>query len=136
MVVYALWVINKTGGLIFDREFASGLPELSTNAFLKFASAFHTQHAIAAQLSPVPDCKGIEVIEAECFKLFCYETPTAIKFIVITDSTVQVVDSLLRDIYQLYSDYVLKNPFYEVEQPIRVEHWETKLAQLVGEWNV
>ena len=40
--------------------------------------------------------------------------------------------------YSLYSDYVLKNPFYEVDQfgigqPIRVERFEQKVDQLVQE---
>lgn len=35
-------------------------------------------------------------------------------------------------IYELYSDYVLKNPFYEVEMPIRVELFDHYLLQLVG----
>ena len=38
----------------------------------------------------------------------------------------------IRSIYELYSDYVLKNPFYEVEMPIRVELFDQYLLQLVG----
>lgn len=41
------------------------------------------------------------------------------------------MDTLLRNVYELYSDYVLKNPFYEVEMPIRCELWEQNLALAV-----
>lgn len=36
----------------------------------------HSLHAIAAQLSPLPGCSGIELLEAETFDLHCFETPT------------------------------------------------------------
>ena len=39
-------------------------------------------------------------------------------------SQLQVV---LRKVYELYGDYVLKNPFYELEQPIQCEKFETML---------
>ena len=45
------------------------------------------------------------------------------------------VDRLLHEVYELYADYVLKNPFYEVEQPIRVESWELKLRMMMDAWN-
>eukprot|EP00997_Jenningsia_sp_PLL12_P011377 NODE_8966_length_388_cov_26.581121_g8075_i0.p1 GENE.NODE_8966_length_388_cov_26.581121_g8075_i0~~NODE_8966_length_388_cov_26.581121_g8075_i0.p1 ORF type:complete len:88 (-),score=27.85 NODE_8966_length_388_cov_26.581121_g8075_i0:123-359(-) len=69
------------------------------------------------------------------FRLFCLETPTAIKFVIVTDAFTSnsdgKVESLLQSIYELYTDYVLKNPFYRVEQPIRIEAWETRLRALV-----
>lgn len=42
-----------------------------------------------------------------------------IKFIIIADTKQQKVEELLRKIYELYSDYVLKNPFYSLDMPIR-----------------
>ena len=43
------------------------------------------------------------------------------KFFVVVEPGAQGMDSLLKNIYDLYVDYVLKNPFYEVEMPIRCE---------------
>lgn len=34
-------------------------------------------------------------------------------------------------VYPLYADYVLKNPFYEVEMPIRCELFDANLATAV-----
>ena len=36
-------------------------------------------------------------------------------------------------IYELYADYVMKNPFYQMEMPVRCEGWERRL---VGEMRV
>ena len=38
---------------------------------------------------------------------------------------------LLYSIYESYSDYVLKNPFYEIDQPIRCELFDEQLTSLV-----
>lgn len=44
-----------------------------------------------------------------------------IKFIVLADPRQSGIDALLRKIYEIYSDYALKNPFYSLEMPIRYE---------------
>lgn len=41
------------------------------------------------------------------------------------------MDALLKLIYELYTDYVLKNPFYEMEMPIRCELFDLNLFQAV-----
>lgn len=40
---------------------------------------------------------------------------------------------LLCRIYDLYCDYVLKNPFYEVEMPIRCELFDTNLFAVIND---
>ena len=35
-------------------------------------------------------------------------------------------------VYDLYCDYVLKNPFYEVEMPIRCELFDQNLFRLIN----
>lgn len=42
-----------------------------------------------------------------------------IKFIILADPRQSGIDTLLRKIYEIYSDFALKNPFYSLEMPIR-----------------
>ena len=72
---------------------------------------------------------GIEEIRASGMILQCLQTMTGIKFVI----TVAVADQLnindtllsatlrdvLKEIYVLYTECVLKDPFYELEMPIR-----------------
>ena len=44
---------------------------------------------------------------------------TGVKFIVVADHKHAKVEELLKRIYELYSDYVLRNPFYSLDMPIR-----------------
>ncbi|EEH39243.2 hypothetical protein PAAG_01705 [Paracoccidioides lutzii Pb01] len=194
MVVYTLIIINKAGGLIYHREFQSGLLKLSTNDYLVLAGTFHGIHAITRSLTPrlptnsttltstpttttpsntlaaftsstimtsqishtsttttaatggtggtssstttptatpnttIPNptlpTTGIEVLETEKFRLTCFQTVTGTKFLLFTDPLMASVDMIMRKIYELYADYVMKNPFYQLEMPVRCEAFD------------
>lgn len=51
-------------------------PKMTTNEKIFLASMFYPLFAIASQLSPVPKSSGIEVLEADTFKLHCFQTLT------------------------------------------------------------
>lgn len=53
-----------------------GLAQLNSNDYLILASTFHSIHAIASRISPVPGSSGVETVEAETFKMTCLQTPT------------------------------------------------------------
>jgi len=40
-VVFALFVVSKSGGLIYNREFHTGMAKLSSNDYLMLAGSFH-----------------------------------------------------------------------------------------------
>jgi len=129
-MIRSLYVVNKSGGLIYHREFR-GPGRLDTNDTLRVASIWHSLHAISSQLSPVPGCQGIELLEADTFDLHCYQTPTGTKFFSVVSPGAQGVPSFLKTVYELYADYALKNPFYEVEMPIRCNLFDEHLASAV-----
>lgn len=78
---------------------------------------------------------GLEVLETENFRLQCFNTMTGTKFLLFTDSTQTNVDVTIRRIYDLYSDYVMKNPFYSLEMPIRCDIFDRKLLSYIREIN-
>jgi len=103
-------------------------------------------HALTTRLNPVPlpppslsdrppAPSGIEVLETENFRLQCFETLTGTKFLLFTEPLQPNVDGIIRKIYELYADYVTKNPFYAVDNPIRCEAWERKLVGYVRPLN-
>lgn len=108
-----------------------GRPKLTTNERIVLASTFHSFYAIASQLSPEPKSSGIEVLEADSFKLYCYQTVTGIKFIVLADTKQSGVEALLRKLFEVYADYALKNPFYSLEMPIRCELFDINLQATI-----
>lgn len=104
-----------------------GRARLSSNEKLMLASMFHSLFAIGSQLSPEVGSSGIEMLETDVFKLHCFQTLTGIKFIVLADPRQSGIDALLRKIYEVYSDFALKNPFYSLEMPIRCELFDQNL---------
>ncbi|KAL3961953.1 hypothetical protein ACCO45_003476 [Purpureocillium lilacinum] len=156
MTVFALIIINKAGGLIYNKTFHdAGLQKISTNDYLVLAGTFHGVHAITARLNPVKQAplppthppganmlpsrpepsSGLEVLETENFRMQCFTTLTGTKFLLFTDTTQTNVDVTLRRIYDLYSDYVMKNPFYSLEMPVRCDFFDRKLLSYIREIN-
>ena len=88
-------------------------------------------YSLAWQLAPVEHSSGIEVIETDLYKLYCFHTITGMKFIAITDSRQQNVETFLRKTYEIYADYGLKNPFYLMDQPIRSDLFDSNLQYLI-----
>jgi hypothetical protein len=105
-------------------------------------------HAITKQLCPVPRepntapaasapspfinrPTGIEVLESSHFRIQCFQTQTGTKFLLFTEPQQPNVDTMMKKIYELYADYVMKNPFYTVEMPIRCDKFDRGLDGFV-----
>ncbi|CAG7556922.1 unnamed protein product [Fusarium equiseti] len=123
--IFALIIINKAGGLVYNKNFHEGLQQISTNDYLVLAGTFH---------GPEPS-SGLEVLETENFRMQCFNTLTGVKFLLFTDTTQANVDVTIRKIYDLYSDYVMKNPFYSLEMPVRCDIFDRKLLSYIREIN-
>lgn len=108
-----------------------GRPKMTTNEKIFLASMFYPLFAIASQLSPEPKSSGIEVLEADTFRLNCFQTLTGVKIMIVSDPQQTGVEILLKKIYELYADYALKNPFYSLEMPIRCELFDTNLKSIL-----
>jgi len=132
-----MFIVNKSGGLIYHKSLSkkkkSKEPQISTNDWLRIGSTFHSLHAIATEASPVrsnnnggdsssaPEDDGIKVIESTALTLYCLQTRTGVKFVITVDPGTLYTDQVLRELYVLYAECTLKDPFYELEMPIRCE---------------
>ncbi|KAJ2763444.1 hypothetical protein IWQ57_005559 [Coemansia nantahalensis] len=135
-MIHALFVINRSGGLIYSKDFSGQTAQLSSNEALIFAGTFHGIHALASRVSPAlkggaARDMGIQSIDTKGFRLHCYQTPTGLKFLAVTDLLRTSLADVLARVYRLYCDYALKNPFYSLEMPIRSDLFDAKLRQLV-----
>ncbi|TYI74240.1 hypothetical protein E1A91_D07G186000v1 [Gossypium mustelinum] len=104
---------------------------MDTNDSLRVASLWHSMHAISQQLSLTTGCSKIELLEGNTFDLHCFQSLTGTKFFVVCKLGTQHMEALLKVVYELYTDYVLKNPFYEMKMPIRCEVFDINLTQTV-----
>ncbi|UKZ81057.1 hypothetical protein TrVFT333_008825 [Trichoderma virens FT-333] len=139
--VFSLIIINKAGGLIYNKTFhEGGLNKISTNDYLVLAGTFHGQSQPPTpgtnELPGRPEpSSGLEVLETENFRMQCFNTLTGTKFLLFTETTQTNVDVTIKRIYDLYADYVMKNPFYSLEMPIRCDIFDRKLLSYIREIN-
>ncbi|KAK7687092.1 hypothetical protein QCA50_009593 [Cerrena zonata] len=132
MAIFGLWVINKAGGLVYERSFGDGLPRLTSNEYLVLAGTLHGIHAITSRLSPTGSSSGAQVIEGETFKMTILLTATGTKFVLLTSLAESTADAVLQKVYEAYGDAVMKNPFHTPEMPIRSEGFDRRITSLFG----
>jgi len=133
MAIFGLWVINKAGGLVYQRNFAEGLAQLTSNEYLVLAGTLHGIHAITSRLSPMGSSSGAQVIEGESFKMTILLTATGTKFVLLTSLAEPSAETVLQKVYEAYSDAVMKNPFHTPEMPIRSEGFDLRIATVIGD---
>ncbi|KAA8909012.1 Sybindin-like protein [Sphaerosporella brunnea] len=131
MVILSILILNKAGGLIYQRHFNEGLNKLSSNDYLVLAGTFHGVHAITSRISPVPGSGGLEVLESDQFRVQCFQTLTGTKLLIFAEPHQPNIDVICRRVYELYADYVMKNPFYQIEMPIRCEQFDRQLVAYI-----
>ena len=102
-----LFVISRSGGLIYHKNLSIAAPNLNINDCLRLGSTFHGLHAITTQVAPILSL-GIEKLETDLFKLQCFQSLTGTKFVVTASTGTPDLDSFLQTVYELFADYVLK----------------------------
>lgn len=134
--IVAIYIISSNGSLLFD--YHSQPSNLNADKNIVLASLFYACYANSEQIgltltnvdvsSLTPRSNGIKTLEADKFRLDCFETLTKVKFVVISDlsirtaTTVTNKQELLKKVYELYADYVMKNPFYTLNMPINSDN--------------
>lgn len=93
---------------------------------------------------------GLRHMSTDQFTMFLYQTMTGLKFVAIKNNqvvgspsanttdvlgSIHLADNLLRKIYCLYSDYVMKDPFYSLEMPIKSSTFDSKVQSLIKNMN-
>uniref|UniRef100_A0A7R9WU80 Trafficking protein particle complex subunit n=1 Tax=Craspedostauros australis TaxID=1486917 RepID=A0A7R9WU80_9STRA len=140
-----LFIVNKSGGLIHHRGLSPKAPKIGTNEWLRIGSTFHSLHAIAAEASPLrlPNGKntsgaddGIEEIRGSGMVLRSLQTRTGLKFVVTAETGDHDLDFLLRQIYVIYTECALKDPFYELDMPVRCELFIKAVDNLIASFKV
>ena len=126
--------MNKAGNLIFNKQFVKSNTPLTGDDNIQVASVFHGMHTISSSLTFGGNhSSGILRIEAENMVLQCFQTATGesflikshgliyigTKFFITASNTHPTLEAFLLTVYDIYGDFVLKNPFYEMEQPIK-----------------
>ncbi|KAM0676098.1 hypothetical protein GVAV_000060 [Gurleya vavrai] len=119
------FIVNKAGCLIFSCK------SDQTNANIILSSSIVT---IYAHLMEIPLFVSLEensvlFIKCENKSLTVYKTFTEYVFIFINE---KIVDhNTCQKIALVFCDYVLKNPFYQLEMPINCDKFRCKINDII-----
>ena len=81
--------------------------------------------------STTEEPSGIQTIETPTARIHCYESVTGTKFLLVTDARIpNAAADALKLVYEAYTDYVLKNPFYSANQPFNFEFFNARLRKI------
>jgi hypothetical protein len=111
--------------------------------------------------NPNTNNTGLQSLETDTFNLYIFQSLSGIKFIIITSPNTivhnvqssavllgledqlknynrgelvkqcQIAKDLFKLLYVAYSDYVMKNPFYSLDMPIKCSLFDLKVYELV-----
>lgn len=138
MGLQSLFVVNKAGSLIFYRRLSDAAPQLSQNDYLHVASTFHAMQLLVQELSPERSMFGYGIVTllTSTYTLQAFRAASGVQFFVTADVNTDNLGQFLREVYVLYADYVMKNPFYELDMPIKVDKWDWHLKQVADKYNM
>nr|PVC52530.1 hypothetical protein MACL_00000718 [Theileria orientalis] len=124
---------------IFINTCLSGNDTLSSNDIIRLASTFHGLSTISVKLcSPkLNDNNPIFPQPKDSYRLQCLETLTGLCIFMVCDfngPSKAHLNVMLGYIYELYSDYVQKCPFHQVDMPIRSRQFDEQIALYFKDW--
>lgn len=148
MVIHLLWIINQSGQLITKASFTKpecigelgAKPELQLTISSVLFSTFGMSQELTPNANPI-DSAGMNLIECDEHNIHIYETPTLVKFVLVTDNRTRECRALLKELHGLYVQFAMKNPFHVVDecgigQPIRVPAFSEAIRAVVDRYHV
>lgn len=75
-MIHSLYVLNKAGQLIFQKNWTPTPLPFALDDFLHLAGVFHAMHLLSVAVSPSRDSSGILLIESDQMVLRCLQSQT------------------------------------------------------------
>uniref|UniRef100_A0A1D1ZFL8 Trafficking protein particle complex subunit n=1 Tax=Anthurium amnicola TaxID=1678845 RepID=A0A1D1ZFL8_9ARAE len=142
---YMMYVFNRNGVCLLYREWHRPLKTLDAqqDQKLMFGLLFSLK-SFTAKMDPTSAEKGnlgvpllpgqgcsFHSFRTNTYKLSLMESPSGIKIILVTHPKCGDLRESLRYVYNIYVEYVVKNPLYVPGTTIKSELFNTKLDQYV-----
>ncbi|KAL1290236.1 hypothetical protein AAHE18_20G114800 [Arachis hypogaea] len=132
---HMMYVFNRNGVCLLYREWNRPLRTLNAQQDhkLMFGLLFSLK-SLTAKMDPTIAEKGnlgVPHFRTNTYKLSFMESPSGIKIILVTHPRTGDLRDSLKYIYNLYVEYVVKNPLYTPGSPIRCQLFNTTLDQYV-----
>ncbi len=91
-------------GLLLVAQAAMPMMLLGVRCGSRSRTLRHSLGAISTQLSPLPGCSGIELLEADTFALHSLQAPTGTKFLLVVEPRAPYIPAMLQRCGQTHCD--------------------------------
>lgn len=146
MTLYNLYIFDRTGTCLFYEQWHRRRPaaNLQQEQKLVFGLMFILKqfthklspkqpYVIMLYVSRFDRCEGFQRFTTSSYKLHFLETPSGLRLVATTDTSVADLKNVLQHIYgTLYVEYVLKSPAYQPGGPITTQGFATAVNAYVG----
>lgn len=138
MVVYELFIINAPGKCLYYEDYIGNNTLERINNEKSEQDRLKNIHGIAQaikffakRLSPSP-INNFKSFATTKYKYNLFETPSSIRFVLLTSVDEVDYTDLLKYIYNnLYLEYVVRNPLYEKDGVITSSLFKEKLKEAI-----
>ena len=134
MTIYNLYIFDRNCSCLYYKEWArekeAGISR--EEEFKLMYGMIFSIKSLISRLSVTSAKEGLISYTASSYKLHYYETPTGLKFVMNTDTSVGSVQDVLRHIYaRIFVEYVVRNPLEGPGRPVESELFASKLDEYV-----
>ncbi|KAI6244036.1 Trafficking protein particle complex subunit [Aphelenchoides fujianensis] len=133
MTIYNLYIFNKDGGCIVYKEWnREKKSEMSRDEEFKLVyGMLLSLRSFSSKLSTKGGTQLVRGFRTSAYKMNYLETGTLLKCVLNTDPDAIGINELLRDIYSVFVETVLRNPLANIDQEITSELFYSRLDELV-----
>ena len=134
MTIYNLYIFDRNCTCLYYKEWIrqkeAGIP--SEEEFKLMYGMIFSIKSLISRLSIRSAKEGLVGYSASNYKLHYFETPTGLKFVMNTDTSVRNIQDILRHIYaHIFVEYVVRNPVVLPGDPVKSELFSAKLDEYV-----
>uniref|UniRef100_A0A0N5AKL4 Trafficking protein particle complex subunit n=1 Tax=Syphacia muris TaxID=451379 RepID=A0A0N5AKL4_9BILA len=133
MTIYNIYIFNRHGACVYYKEW-----KREKQAGMNRDEEFKLMHGMlvslrsfSSRLSTKTGLQQLKCYETSQYKMNYLETATGIKMVLNTDPAASGVPELMRQIYQIYLETVVRNPLINPSDEIKSELFDNRLDGMI-----
>ncbi|CAI4229265.1 unnamed protein product [Auanema sp. JU1783] len=133
MTLFNFYLFNKEGVCVFykewKREKQSGMPK--SEEFKLMFGMLLSLKSFSERLTPRDGNHTVKFYRTSTYKMNFLETTTGLKMVLNSDPGANGMPELMRQIYEIFVDTVMKNPLVDTTKVLTSELFSSRLDDIV-----
>lgn len=129
-MIYGFYLFSRKGSCLYSEEFVQFEQRGTSKEREKFLfGLLRTIKNFCHFVSHEPKDNVVRVVTTASFRLHILMTVTGLRFVILSGLETPRLDQTLHYLYQLYCEYVLKNPLYHVGDIIECQTFSKQVSK-------